>query len=320
MPTTANWQATSWWSRLLTVEQANKGYRCVRRVYIALYSAADPLLPRWLPASRPAAALLGATCFLGLLNVASAAAATAFAVLACLAAAALHATTADEPDAALLVSEGTVESINLGGSADFGEGLRRRRRSARSALVTYLGVAGDEQEKDLIKSWGGHGGARKAVMLFSADVIRRVNRDGHRDVAAGACGEQLTVEGVDWREMRTGARVAVGRALLEVTYLKAPCSTQATGDAPFDAAAACCRRHQLNPHDLARRLSFLGGAVRIHPEFHPDDCRVLARVLRQGRVSVGDRVAVYRHEGGRGRLVHCPDQGPWPTGLWRHEY
>ena len=229
MPTTANWQATSWWSRLLTVEQANKGYRCIRRVYIALYSAADLLLPRWLPTSLTAAALLGATCFLGLLNVASATAA-ALAVLACLAA--LHAASAaDKPGAAQSahrVSEGTVASINLGSSADFGEGLRRRRRSARSALVTYLGVAGDEQKIDLIKSWGGHGGARKAVMLFSADVIRRVNRDGHRNVAAGTCGEQFTVEGVDWREMRTGAKVEIGSALLEVTYLKAPCSNQAS--------------------------------------------------------------------------------------------
>ena len=90
----------------------------------------------------------------------------------------------------------------------------------------------------------------------------------------GRCGEQLTVGGVQWSLLKTGARVHIGHSVvLEVTYLKLPCSAQQPN---FTEAGE--------------------GMQRISPMHHPDSSRVLARVLHGGWIAPGDRVAVYRSE------------------------
>lgn len=164
-------------------------------------------------------------------------------------------------------SAGKVASINIG------HGIPKR--AVDQALVTKWGLAGDSQRVDYIKSWGGHGGLDKAVMLWSVDVIEEVNRDGHQ-CFPGSSGEQLTLSGVDWSVVKTGARVAVGNSvILEVTYLKGPCASQS----PYF-------------------VNGVEGRRRISPKRHPHSGRVLAKVLRPGRVWLGDAVCVSEHPEG----------------------
>jgi MOSC domain-containing protein YiiM len=171
------------------------------------------------------------------------------------------------PVAGLPSSEGYVCSMNIG------RGLPKRAAERGGALVTRLGVVGDAQNEPLIKPWGGHGGEKKAVMLWSLDVMNAIAREGHPNVQPGRCGEQITLCGIEWALLKTGARVQLGeRVLLEVTLLKAPCDsqevnfTQGVGD----------------------------GIHRISADRYPDDSRVLARVLRGGFVATGDKVRVWR--------------------------
>merc|ERR1719336_538072 len=117
-------------------------------------------------------------------------------------------------------------------------------------------------------------------MMWSADVIEEVNREGHR-CFPGSSGEQLTMSGIDWSIVKTGARVTVGSTVvLEVTYLKGPCKTQS----PYFVNGAEGRR-------------------RISPKRYPHSARVLTRVLRPGRVRVGDAVCVSEHPEGPQQVV-----------------
>ena len=173
-----------------------------------------------------------------------------------------------DPDPALLVSCGSCSNINVG--------VGLPKAALTKALVTQLGVVGDAQREGWVEYWGGHGGRDKAVMLWSAEAILRVQADGHPAVTPGTCGE-LTLSGVDWSVMKSGVTLSIGRVLLEVTFLKGPCSAQQ----PF-FASVCCGAHQID------------GRNRISPCTHPGDCRVLARVLRPGWVRKGDAVRVFK--------------------------
>jgi MOSC domain-containing protein YiiM len=84
----------------------------------------------------------------------------------------------------------------------------------------------------------------------------------------GSVGENLTLAGLDWSRLAPGARLALGEeALVEVTGYTAPCKTIAA--------------------------SFLDGDFkRISHKLRPGHSRLYARVLRPGRLRVGDRVQV----------------------------
>ena len=165
----------------------------------------------------------------------------------------------DSPDC-----EGTLASINVGAGIP--------KRPVVRALVTGQGLLGDKQLTGFLEPWGGHGGADKAVMLWSKEVIEQVASEGHPMCQSGRCGEQLTLAGIDWRLVKTGATVRIGASvLLEVTFLKMPCGAQ-----------------QPNFTDAG------SGMQRISPQYYPDSSRVLARVLQGGHVMVGDTVALHR--------------------------
>lgn len=167
--------------------------------------------------------------------------------------------TNDMPD-----GEGLLHSINIGPGIP--------KPPVQRAFVTRLGLAGDKQMTGFAKPWGGHGGQDKAVMLWSLDAIQQIAAEGHPMCQPGRCGEQLTIAGLDWRLVKTGARVQVGdTVLLEITYLKMPCANQ-----------------EPNFTEVG------DGMQRISPMKHPDSSRVLARVLRSGYVAAGDRVSLYR--------------------------
>ena len=174
-------------------------------------------------------------------------------------------------------SEGVIFSLNVG------RGIPKR--ACDQSFVTRLGVLGDAQAQPYIRPWGGHGGEKKAVMLWSLDVIQKIASEGHPHCKPGRCGEQVTVSGVNWALAKTGAHIQLGdHVLLEVTYMKGPCSqqepnfTEGVGD----------------------------GIHRISADRYPDDSRVHTRVLRGGYVAAGDRVRVWRSpRATSGVVVRC---------------
>ena len=148
---------------------------------------------------------------------------------------------------------GTLVSINIskGGVP---------KRSLPACVVTAGGLQGDRQ-RDLEY----HGGPTRAVCLYSQDLIDALRAEGH-PISAGTIGENFTVSGMPWSEMVPGAQFDVGEVRVELTDYAAPCN---------NIAGSFARRRM----------------VRVSQKVHPGWSRLYARVLKEGTVRVGDRVA-----------------------------
>lgn len=126
-----------------------------------------------------------------------------------------------------------------------------------AARVGPLGLEGDA-----VKHTRVHGGPERALCLYSLERLRALVAEGHSPVP-GALGENVTIEGLDWDEVRPGVRLALGPDVeVEVTRYTTPCST----------ISASFRD---------------GDSMRIHEDRHPGWSRVYARVHRSGRLEVG---------------------------------
>ncbi len=130
------------------------------------------------------------------------------------------------------------------------------------AHITVRGLSGDRQRSPEI-----HGGPERAVCLYSLEVIQALQKEGH-SIAPGSAGENLTVAGLDWAQLKPGDRLRVGdRVRLEITNYTAPCEHNARW--------------------------FLGGDYkRISQKHHPGWSRLYARVLVEGLVRTGDPVFI----------------------------
>ena len=72
---------------------------------------------------------------------------------------------------------------------------------------------------------GKHGGSRQAVCLYSVECLAELNNQGFK-VFPGALGENLTTEGIDYREVRIGDVYQVGADVqLRLTKIRTPCAT-----------------------------------------------------------------------------------------------
>jgi MOSC domain-containing protein YiiM len=127
------------------------------------------------------------------------------------------------------------------------------------AHVRATGVDGDRQEDRIF-----HGGPDRAVCLYSLDLIEALQGEGH-PIVPGAIGENLTLHGVDWIDIRPDARLEIGDVLLEITRATTPC------------------------HKIAAAFAD-GEFTRVSQKVHPGWSRYYARVLREGIVTAGDRV------------------------------
>ena len=107
--------------------------------------------------------------------------------------------------------QGVVRRINIskGGVPKF---------PVAEAWVTPLGIEGDVQA-DRVH----HGGPRRAVLLASLEDIEILRGEGF-PIEAGSLGENLTIGGLDFRQLRAGQRFYVGGALIELTKPRTPCS------------------------------------------------------------------------------------------------
>lgn len=127
--------------------------------------------------------------------------------------------------------------------------------------VLLTGMEGDWQ-----RDRRHHGGPDRALCLYSMELIDALVAEGH-PIAPGTVGENVTIEGVDWRDMRPGARVTIGTVEVELTDFAAPCRTI--------------------------RESFAGERFkRISEKLYPGWSRVYARVTKEGEIEVGDAVRV----------------------------
>ncbi len=130
----------------------------------------------------------------------------------------------------------------------------------REAELTELGIVGDEHAFPDI-----HGGAERALCLFSLEHILRFQSEGH-PIFPGSAGENVTVSGLDWSQVVPGARLSLGEeVLIEITRYTSPCNS-------------------MEP-------SFCDGNYsRLSQKANPGYSRVYARVLKQGKLKVGQTV------------------------------
>lgn len=129
------------------------------------------------------------------------------------------------------------------------------------AFVSEAGVGGDAHNQPQF-----HGGPDRAVVLFSLEVIRALQAEGH-PIAPGTTGENLTVSGLDWPSLVPGTRLRAGSAVLEISKYATPCRTIAG--------------------------SFIDGVfTRIGQAQHPGWSRLCARVVEPGLVQPGDSVSL----------------------------
>lgn len=134
--------------------------------------------------------------------------------------------------------------------------------AVREAVLTPEGLAGDRQ-----RNLRYHGGPERALCLFALERVLELQAEGH-PIFPGSTGENLTVVGLDWSGLSTGARLGLGEeAVVEVTSYTAPCKNIAVS--------------------FAR-----GDFKRISQKVHPGHSRLYARVLRPGRLAVGQPVTL----------------------------
>lgn len=132
------------------------------------------------------------------------------------------------------------------------------------------GVVGDKQRYTKI-----HGGPERAVCLFSYELIRELQDEGH-PIDCGTAGENLTLSGIDWSQVAPGDLFHIGdpknpAVVLRVTRYTTPCKTI---------------QESFIDHDF----------MRISHQTHPGWSRIYTRVLKEGIVNEGDAVGFRKAE------------------------
>ncbi|MDT7602210.1 MAG: hypothetical protein QOF61_207 [Acidobacteriota bacterium] len=136
------------------------------------------------------------------------------------------------------------------------------------AELTPTCIVGDRQAKPFI-----HGGTERALSLYSLELIEELRAEGH-PISPGTAGENVTVAGLDWSKLSPGARLSIGdEVVIEISRYANPCPTI--------------------------RGSFREGEFkRISQKLRPGVSRLYARVLRTGRISVGQHICVLEADKG----------------------
>ena len=114
-----------------------------------------------------------------------------------------------------------------------------------------------------------HGRPWQALCLFSTEVIAGLQAEGH-PIEAGSAGENLTLSGIDWNQLRSGLVLRIGDVAARLTLPAEPC---------------------------AKNNRWFSGTTseRIDHERHPGSARWYASVLQPGSVQPGDSVSLTSH-------------------------
>jgi len=133
--------------------------------------------------------------------------------------------------------------------------------SVDSLQVQSEGCVGDFQ-----RDKKHHGGPKRAVCIFSQDIITKLQDDGN-PISAGDCGENMVFSNLDWDEISEGIVLQVGSVKLKIESDAPPCKTisHAFKDGKFK---------------------------QISQKSSPGNSRWYCSVLQEGIVSVGDTVEI----------------------------
>lgn len=126
--------------------------------------------------------------------------------------------------------------------------------------VSYSGVIGDVQG-----SRNHHGRPWQALCLYSDELINAFRAQGHT-IGRGSAGENITISGLNWAEVRPGVRLRVGTVLADVQAYAVPC------------------RHNAQ--------WFTDGDFNHMSSQHGPVSRVYATVREPGQISTGDTVVL----------------------------
>ncbi len=128
------------------------------------------------------------------------------------------------------------------------------------AWVSTTGILGDKQKNKRY-----HGGPERALCLFSLEEIECLQKEGH-PIFPGSTGENLTISFVDYANLTPGVTLQIGfHVLIQISSYTVPCRTI--------------------------EASFQEGKVsRISQKLHPGSSRLYARVVREGKIYVGDGI------------------------------
>ena len=136
------------------------------------------------------------------------------------------------------------------------------KHSVEKVWVSRDGVTGDRQRNQSV-----HGGRDRALCLFSLQVIEALCKEGH-SIAAGSAGENLTLSGLDWPQIKPGDQLRIGQEVhIEITSYAEPC--------------------RLNSQWFKN-----SNYKRISQKVHPGCSRLYARVLSEGFIRTGDMVRI----------------------------
>lgn len=122
--------------------------------------------------------------------------------------------------------------------------------------VYFGGVVGDRQGTRVH-----HGRPWQALCLWSTEVIDGFVADGH-GLFPGAAGENITITGLRWDDVRPGVTLAVGEVRCEVSAYAVPCKKNAAW--------------------------FVDGSFDLMHHRHGPVSRVYATVVEPGRIVTGD--------------------------------
>jgi MOSC domain-containing protein YiiM len=127
--------------------------------------------------------------------------------------------------------------------------------------VGRRGILGDVQA-----TRAHHGRPWQALCLWSQELIDTLAADGH-PIGPGAAGENVTIAGVDWSQLRAGAIVDIGSVRCQLSAPTTPCSKV---------------RHCFSDRSIQR----------IDHDRHPGWSRWYASVIRPGSIEGGDPVEI----------------------------
>jgi hypothetical protein len=146
-------------------------------------------------------------------------------------------------------SEGVVAALHLGNGGVPKQPVER-------VEIGFSGVVGDRQAHRQH-----HGRPFQALCLWSTEVIDAFRSDGH-PLAPGLAGENITLSGLSWPELRPGVRLGIGSVLCEVSAYAVPCNQNVGW--------------------------FLGGDFQLMHHDRGPVSRLYATVLVPGAIDVGD--------------------------------
>ncbi|MEI7506341.1 MAG: MOSC domain-containing protein [Actinomycetes bacterium] len=137
------------------------------------------------------------------------------------------------------------------------------KKAIDAAYIGWKGVEGDRQA-----TRKHHGRPFQALCLWSAEVMKTLRSEGHQ-IFPGSAGENITVSGINWSDVRPGTRVRIGEVLCDISSYAVPCKQLAHLFVDKDFK----RIH--HDRDLENRTA---------------SCRVYATVVERGEIAPGDPI------------------------------